>query len=120
MRSDEMILLDMLLAAQKIDRFISGMDYSEFEASEITQSAVIREFMVIGEAAKLVSEQTKQAISGVAWPQMAAMRNRLVHSYFDIRLQVVWQTIQDDLPLLRQALETSLNSEKENSDDIEE
>jgi len=120
MRNDKMILLDMLLAIQKIERFVDGMEYSQFEASEITQSAVIREFMVIGEAAKLISEETKQAISEIAWPQITAMRNRLVHAYFDIRLKVVWQTIQEDLPVLKQALEEKVGSEEDNQDDLEE
>jgi uncharacterized protein with HEPN domain len=100
MRSDEALLLDMLIAARKILRFTQGMSFADFGANDMAQSAVIREFQVIGEAARLVTDETQAAHSEIDWYAIAGMRNRLVHEYFAIRLDVVWQTIQEDIAAL--------------------
>lgn len=103
MRSDDALLLDILIAGRKIMRFTAGMTIEAFETDEIAQSAVIRELQVIGEAARLVSDETKATYLGIDWRTMVGMRNRLVHEYFAIRLDVVWQTILDDIsPLVDQ------------------
>jgi uncharacterized protein with HEPN domain len=100
MRSDEALFLDMLLALQRIERFTHGMSEHEFQANELVQSAVIREFQVLGEAARLVSEEARSTHPTIPWKIIAGMRNRLIHEYFDIRLDVVWTTIHRDIPQL--------------------
>ncbi|MCL4250494.1 MAG: DUF86 domain-containing protein [Anaerolineae bacterium] len=101
MRSDDALLLDMLIAARKIMRFMRGVDEASFHANEMLQSAVIRELQVIGEAARLLSEEAKTTHSEIPWHTISGMRNRLIHAYFDVRLDVVWQTVNDDiLPLV--------------------
>src|SRR5687768_15818049 len=100
MRSDAALLLDMLIAAQKIQRFVGSMSEDDFSKSELVQSAVIREFQVIGEAARMITDETKTKNSTIPWAVIAGMRNRLIHEYFTIRLKVVWDTIQNDLPPL--------------------
>jgi uncharacterized protein with HEPN domain len=100
MRDDLTLLLDMLIAAQKIQRFVQEMDLAEFTADDMVQSAVIREFQVIGEAARMISDTTKDQHTSIDWPNIAGMRNRLVHEYFAIRLEVVWKTIREDVPPL--------------------
>ena len=82
MRSDDALLLDMLIAARKIVRFSAGMTLDTFEADEMAQSAIIRELQVLGEAARLVSEESKTAYSAIDWRTMTGMRNRLVHVGF--------------------------------------
>ena len=98
MRSDDALLLDMLIAARRVERFVEGMTYPEFQDDDMAQSAVIRELQVLGEAARLVSKETRDVLNGIDWRTMIGMRNRLVHEYFAIRLDVVWQTTQDDIP----------------------
>jgi len=105
MRSDDALLLDILLAARKIMRFMEGGTAADFEANEMLQSAVIRELQVIGEAARLVSEQGKSTYDTIPWSLISGMRNRLIHAYFDVRLDVVWQTASEDIPLLVTLLE---------------
>jgi uncharacterized protein with HEPN domain len=100
MRDDDALLLDMLIAARKIQRFVAGMTFEEFEANEMAQSAVLREFQVIGEAARLVTDATRTACVGIEWQLIVGMRNRLVHEYFEIRLDVVWETVRSDIPIL--------------------
>lgn len=106
MRSDEALLLDMLIAARKIMRFLDDMNEDEFVADDMAQSAVIRELQVIGEAARFTSAETRDTYPQIDWPAMVGMRNRLVHGYFSIRLDVVWLTAQVDIPPLHNLLET--------------
>jgi uncharacterized protein with HEPN domain len=100
MRDDAAHLLDMFLAAQKILKFIDGISEEAFRASELHQSAVIRELQVIGEAARLVSEKSKTQYEAINWTIIIGMRNRLVHEYFRINLRIVWDTISNHIPIL--------------------
>ncbi|NLF75675.1 MAG: DUF86 domain-containing protein [Chloroflexi bacterium] len=100
MRDDMVLMLDMLLAAQNIQQFVAGMTEQEFYEHRMAQSAVIRELQVIGEAARLVSEDARTRYPSIEWRQIAGMRNRIIHDYFDIRLKVVWDAIQDDILVL--------------------
>jgi uncharacterized protein with HEPN domain len=94
-------------------RYVTGMDFGEFEKDSRTQDAVIRSIEVIGEAAQRVrSTDSKFATqhAHVPWDQMYGMRNRIVHDYFEIDLAVVWQTVQQDLPMLRLQVSTLVAS----------
>lgn len=103
MRSDDALLLDMLISARKIQRFVAQMTYSDFQANEMAQSAVIRELQVIGEASRMITEVTRNKYNEIDWRAITGMRNRLVHEYFAISQQVLWTTIQSDLhPLIEQ------------------
>jgi len=113
MRRDEAYLLDMLIAARKVERFAADLTQEAFLRSELHQSAIIRELQVIGEAARLVSEEGKEAYPEIAWTKIAGMRNRLVHEYFRISLEVVWQTVRDDIALLTAQLEPIVPPEDE-------
>lgn len=105
MRRDSALMLDMLLAARKIQRFVAGMTVEEFLKNEVVQSAVIREFLVIGEAARLVTDDTKNTCGEISWKAMVGMRNRLVHEYFAISNEIVWTTVQTNIPPLIAQLE---------------
>jgi uncharacterized protein with HEPN domain len=100
MRSDEAHFLDMLLAAQKVRHFAEGLTKETFHQSELHQSAIIRELQVIGEAARQVSEAAKNRHPEIDWKKIAGMRNRLIHEYFQIRLDIVWEIARDDIPPL--------------------
>ncbi|RMG80718.1 MAG: DUF86 domain-containing protein, partial [Chloroflexi bacterium] len=93
-------LLDMLIAARKIRRFTRNMTFAEFISNEMAQSAVIRELQVIGEAARLISEETQDQYPDIDWAAIRGMRNRLIHEYFSIRLEIVWGTATRDIVAL--------------------
>lgn len=95
-------------AAKKALEFIEGLDFDTFRADEMLNLAVVRLLEVMGEAAASVSVETKTAHPGIPWRQMIAMRNRLIHGYFDVDPAVVWSTVQSDLPPLLEGLETAL------------
>ena len=77
------------------------------------QLALIRLIEVIGEAAGRVSDDTRNQISSVPWPLVIAMRNRLIHGYFDVDVDRVWDTVVNDLPALIAAIETYLAGERQ-------
>ena len=105
MRDDQALLLDMLIAARKVRQFTSGNTLAEFQRNEMAQSAVIRELQVIGEAARPISDDTKMQTPHIDWRTIAGMRNRLVHEYFAVSIDIVWQTAQEDIPTLIETLE---------------
>jgi uncharacterized protein with HEPN domain len=111
MRRDDALLLDMVLACRKLMRFTQGLTLDNSRQSELVQSAVMREFQVIGDAARLITDATKSAQPHILWRVIAGMRNRLAHVYFDIRLDAVWDTIQSDIPPLITALASLVSAE---------
>jgi uncharacterized protein with HEPN domain len=98
MRQDDALLLDMWIAARKIQDFTKNASFDDFKTNTMMQSAVLREIQVIGEAARIVSEDAQTRYSGIPWRVIAGMRNRVIHEYFDIRLNVIWAVVQTDIP----------------------
>ena len=102
-RSDRVYLEQILDSVRKIRQFVSGMDQAAFMDDQKTQSAVIMQLALIGELAKRVSESTRKAIA-VPWKEIAGFRDRAIHDYYQIDLQVAWNTIALDLDPLDTAL----------------
>lgn len=103
-RDDLVYIADMLDAVERAQRFAGGMDLGAFLADEKTQSAVIRQIEIIGEAARRVSLPFREAHADVPWQPSAAMRNVLIHEYFGVDLEEVWKTVAEDLPDLAAVL----------------
>lgn len=101
----------MQQAASDACSFVSGIEKTEFLADKRTQQAVIMSLIIIGEAATKVLEAYAlfaEAHPEVPWRSMRGMRNRIAHGYFDINLDVVWETVKVALPALLQQLSTLL------------
>lgn len=113
MQRDDSYLLDMLAAARRARRFAEGMTYAEFERSDLHQNAVFKSLEVVGEAASRVSEATTNSHTGIPWREIVGLRNRIVHAYFDIDIEVVWRIVQEDLPALIAQLENLVPPEVE-------
>lgn len=97
---DEGYLLDMLNAARRIVSFVKDISEEQFLTDELVQSAVIRQLEVIGEAAGRVSTKFTLDHPEIPWREIVSMRNRLIHEYARVRLDVVWQAVQEDIPVL--------------------
>lgn len=95
---------DMLENAQRAIQFTEGMDYKSFSEDEKTVYAVIRAVEVIGEAAANIPENVRKQYPRIPWREVKGMRNKLVHHYFGVNMEVVWQTVREDLPMLIEAL----------------
>ena len=93
-------ITDILDAIAAIREFTAGMDYAAFTRDRKTVDAVLRNFTVIGEAARHVPEEVTAAYPKVPWQDMRDMRNILMHEYFGVSLLIVWDTIQVNLPPL--------------------
>jgi uncharacterized protein with HEPN domain len=98
MRDVTLYLKDILESMRAIEAFVEGMDFKAFMQDLKTRSAVVRQLEVIGEAAKKVPDPIRRKNPGVAWRQMAGMRDRLVHAYFDVDYAIVWDLIKDLIP----------------------
>lgn len=90
----------ILEAIERIQEYTSGLDLTGFEQDRKTTDAVVRNFQIIGEAARHVPEETQSADPEIPWSLMIGMRNVLVHRYDTVDVETVWRTVVDDLPML--------------------
>ena len=103
---DRIRLQHMLDAARKAARLAAGRSREELDAEDDPLAAALVHWIcVIGEAASKVSSGTCSAVDGIPWPDIVGMRNRLIHAYFDINLDIVWDILSLDLPKLDRELE---------------
>lgn len=107
MQRDRQFLLDILQSAELIVTYTEQCTKAEFWENVQLQDAVIRRLLVIAEAAKRVSEETQQRFSNIAWQEINGMRNRLVHEYDDVNLNIVWDVVQFEIPVLIQELKSN-------------
>ena len=105
MRPDSACLVDMLQATRDALEFTSGLTRAEFNDSLLHQHAVLKSLETIGEAASRLSDTTRKAHADIPWRKIIGMRNRLVHVYFDVDIDTVWDSVQNDLPVLKGQLE---------------
>ncbi len=95
----------MLDACREALGFARGKSRSDLDKDRMLVLSLVKEVEIIGEAASKVSPEIKSIYPGIPWSDMAFMRNRLIHAYFDVDLDVVWETLQKDLPDLMRKLE---------------
>ena len=104
-RDDNLRLQDMLMAARDARKFVAGKAEPDLPHDKQLTLALLKCIEIIGEAAARVGKDTRVKYPALPWDDMTAMRNRLVHTYFDIDLSLLWTTIADDLPVLIRELE---------------
>lgn len=97
-RDDRLLLMDISEAGEKILRFTTGYNFETYLGDEKTIDAVIRNFQVIGEASRHLSQHIIHQQPQIEWHKMIGFRNLLVHEYFGINHQLVWETIQNYVP----------------------
>jgi uncharacterized protein with HEPN domain len=102
-------LHDMLENAEKALSFVAGMDFAAFSIEEKTVYAVVRALEIIGEAARQIPEEVSRAHPEIPWREISGMRNKLMHEYFGVNVEVVWRTLQEDLPLIVPVLRKMLD-----------
>ncbi len=112
MQRDLAYLKDMLEAARKVGAFVEGFTWDQFLNDERTHLAVVRLIEIIGEAASKVSVEFKSAHAEIPWRDMIDMRNRLIHGYRDVRLDVVWRVTSESIPALIVQLGSLLSSDE--------
>ena len=101
MRNYRLYLKDIFEAMGTAQVFIEGMDFEAFVADDKTASAVVRKLEIIGEATKNVPEMIRHKYPQVPWRQMAGMRDRIIHAYFDVNYTIVWEVVTELIPPLQ-------------------
>ncbi|RYG32764.1 DUF86 domain-containing protein [bacterium] len=117
MNRDLLFLNDMVKACDKVAAYISD-GHDSFIADEKTQDAVIRNIEVIGEASKQLSKELKESMPDEPWRQIGGMRDKLIHHYFGVNIERVWQTASEVLPPFRVKIVDRLERLRETSDDL--
>jgi len=111
-RADSDFLRDIREAVRRIKIYTDAMTYNLFLADIKTQDAVIRNLEIIGEATKSLSTELRGKHSDVPWKGMAAIRDRLIHHYFGVNLDIVWDVVTVELPVLEAQIEAILQQEQ--------
>jgi len=107
---------DILESLSRIERYIDGMTYEQFAGDDRTLDAVIRNFGIIGEAANHIPEDVRNHHPELPWPQIRGLRNLVIHEYFGISSEILWETASRDLPPLTEALRRLLSTESPGPD----
>ena len=99
-------------AISAIEEFCNNLDEENFKDSILHQSAIVRQLEIIGEATKNVSSDFRNKYPKIPWKEIAGLRDKIIHHYFDIDLERIWNVIKKDLPELKKEIEIILQKEK--------
>lgn len=109
-RSIKLLLEDICESINKIENYLAKMSFDDFVSDSKTVDAVIRNFQIIGEAAKRVPLPYQEKYPEIKWHKIAGLRNRIVHDYFDIDYWIVWNIIKNELNILKTNLIKIINT----------
>lgn len=111
MSRDKSYIFDIFTACELILEFVSGVTYEKFQADIMRQDAIIRRIEIIGEASNNLSDEFKTKYSEIPWTMIRGMRNRLVHDYGEVDLELVWTASRDDIPKLMNSIAPLIKSD---------
>ncbi|MDH4270853.1 MAG: DUF86 domain-containing protein [Candidatus Aminicenantes bacterium] len=113
-RPDDLTRLRHILdAAEKAGGFVGGRARHDLDTDEMLSLALVRLLEIIGEAAAGISPGLRRKYPDLPWQQMTGMRNRLIHGYFDVNPELIWRTVTEELPPLREGVRKALENETE-------
>jgi uncharacterized protein with HEPN domain len=114
MRKDKLYLSDILGAIRNIQAYLKEFTCAKLKKDRMVVDAVTRNLEIIGEAAKHISEQLKKKHSEVEWRKIAGLRDILIHEYFSVDVEILWDIIQNKLPELKKKIERLLSEKERN------
>ncbi len=100
-RNYDLYLQDLAVAADRIASYVEGVTRAEFEADQMRIDAVIRNLQIIGEAVKKIPDSIQKRYPNIPWQEIAGLRNRVTHVYFDVDINIIWDVVQFELPALK-------------------
>lgn len=109
MRDYKLYLDDILEAAKRIEKYTKGLTFGKLKKNNLTVDGVVRNLEIIGEAAKNIPVNIKEKYTEIEWRKIAGLRDILAHEYFGIDLEVVWDIVENKLPILRNQIAHILN-----------
>ncbi len=110
-RNDYIRLCHICEAAKEAISIVQGKTKQDFYKDRVLALALIKLVEIMGEAAANVTKGTQQIFPQIPWPDMVKMRNRLIHGYFDINFEIIWDTVTEDIPSLLPELEKIIETE---------
>lgn len=105
-------LEDILLSMQRVQEYVKGLEFTSFKQDYKTVDAVIRNFEIIGEAAKNLPQKIKKKYSTLPWEEMYRLRNKVTHEYFGIDYEIIWDIASNQLPTNQLEIEKIVEKEK--------
>ena len=112
-KDDSVRLRHMLDAAREAEGFAQSKTRRSLDTDRKLVLALVKSIEIIGEAAANVTNKCREHLPQISWPNIIGMRNRLVHAYFDINLDILWKTVIEDIPLLIAELEKIVEAEQD-------
>ncbi|MCB9771302.1 MAG: DUF86 domain-containing protein [Candidatus Omnitrophica bacterium] len=103
-RSEALYIKDIADAIAHIEQYTKGISFTKFSKTPMIIDAVVRNFEIIGEAAKNLSSKTKASVPEIPWEDITGMRNKIIHEYFGVDLEIIWKTIRESLPVFKKAI----------------
>ncbi|MCX9083761.1 MAG: DUF86 domain-containing protein [Candidatus Methanoperedens sp.] len=113
-RGNDELVEDIFEATRRLEIYSQDKEYGGFLEDLKTQDAVIRNFEIIGEAAKNITDDFKEKYPDIPWKDLAGIRDKLIHHYFGVNLEIVWYILKDDLPLLKDEIKRILEKKMSN------
>jgi uncharacterized protein with HEPN domain len=107
-RDSSVYLDDIVTATERIATYVAGHTWESFIVDAKTVDAVVRNLEIVGEAVKKVPADVRQQAPGIEWPKIAGLRDILIHAYFDVDLEIVWDVATKKLPALAQEVKALL------------
>lgn len=101
MKNESVYIEHILEGIKKIEEYVAKITKEKFMKKALIQDAVIRQIEIIGEASKLISDETKSKSPKTPWKDIVGMRDKLIHAYFGVDLDAVWKTVKKDIPSLK-------------------
>ena len=104
MRDSKLYLEDILQAIRKIDQYVHGLTYRQFQKDELVLDAVIRNLEIIGEASRNLPQDIKKQFPHIEWKKLSGLRNILAHEYFGVDHEILWDIVTSKMPELKKAV----------------
>jgi len=109
-RDWKLLFEDILECTDRIEEYTRALDYSDFVKNSMVIDAVVRNIEIIGEASNRVPDDLQNKFDTIPWNQLRGIRNRIIHEYFGVDLNIIWHIVKNDIPPLKKQINQALES----------